>query len=477
MELQPSLMPSGRRPAALGCRRTWRQRAWVRAQTLAEIGAVRIRDGAVARVFFLVKLSRPIPPFITFPDRHHSPRWWPMRTRSHPFWNTSEWSGLELDSLNSSRITRPLTWALRRAARACARSGFAFACQMSMLALARLAPHACSCATTSTVASYFGTAPLFRAPSTSETRRARWAEILLSSICSLPPPARTDVEDLIVLTNQVGAPPINARLRHGPAGLPGSITSSIPRRHSTSMACPQSRGQLLHESRKAPEGAARMVSGRGSVISLHLGPPHSGGEDPRTAVRHQGLPRPITPGRRGVRGSQHWVIAEADRPCSHVSPVTLDDLPNAPVPGTRARTLSGLQGDRTSSPRPITTPRAPSSTRPWKFVTSGPRRAHFPGWSACPRRLLEAAAGARDELSACYITGVERNHVFLPGGPGTAWGARRDGGEPGWILHVASYGRHQFIVAALPTHRRGIDVHLHGADRDRRMEPHPSPVG
>ena len=30
------------------------------------------------------------------------------------------------------------------------------------------------------------------------------------------------------------------------------------------------------------------------------------------------------------------------------------------------------------------------------------------------------------------------------------WGARRDGGEPGWILHVASYGRHLSSVVVPP---------------------------
>ena len=64
--------------------------------------------------------------------------------------------------------------------------------------------------------------------------------------------------------------------------------------------------------------------------------------------------------------------------------------------------------------------------------------------------LFEAAAGARDELSA-YIAGVERSTMRpILAASRIVWGARRDGGEPGWILHVASYGRHLSSVVVPP---------------------------
>ena len=56
----------------------------------------------------------------------------------------------------------------------------------------------------------------------------------------------------------------------------------------------------------------------------------------------------------------------------------------------------------------------------------------------------------RDELSA-YIAGVERSTMRpILAAPRIVWGSRRDGGEPGWILHVASHGRHLSSVVVPP---------------------------
>lgn len=64
--------------------------------------------------------------------------------------------------------------------------------------------------------------------------------------------------------------------------------------------------------------------------------------------------------------------------------------------------------------------------------------------------LFEGAAGVRDELSA-YIAGVERSTMRpILAAPRIVWGTRRDGGEAGWILHVASHGRHMSSVVVPP---------------------------
>ena len=151
------------------------------------------------------------------------------------------------------------------------------------------------------------------------------------------------------------------------------------------------------------------------------------------------------------QGSQHWVIAEAGCP-RVVSSVTLDDLPRALGPfGTRAhaqraagaieRVLAQADHD---SPRAILDEAvAASSLAVPHALTSLMERLSAQG-------LFEAAAGARDELSA-YIAGVERATMRpILAAPRIVWGSRRDGGEPGWILHVASYGRHLSSVVVPP---------------------------
>ena len=64
--------------------------------------------------------------------------------------------------------------------------------------------------------------------------------------------------------------------------------------------------------------------------------------------------------------------------------------------------------------------------------------------------LFESAARARDELGA-YMAGVERATMRpILAAPRIVWGARRDAGEPGWVMHVASYGRYINSVVVPP---------------------------
>ena len=132
--------------------------------------------------------------------------------------------------------------------------------------------------------------------------------------------------------------------------------------------------------------------------------------------------------------------------------MTLDDLPNALGPfGTRAHAQRAAgaiarvlaQADHDSSGAILDEAVEASSLAVPNALTSLMERLSAQG-------LFEAAAGARDELSA-YITGVERATMRpILAAPRIVWGARRDGGEPGWILHVASYGRHLSSVVVPP---------------------------
>ena len=151
------------------------------------------------------------------------------------------------------------------------------------------------------------------------------------------------------------------------------------------------------------------------------------------------------------QGSHHWVIAEVGHP-SVVSSVTLDDLPRALGPfGSRAHAQRAAeaiervlaQADHDSSRTILDEAVAASSAAVPHALTSLMERLSA-------QRLFEAAARARDELSA-YIAGVERSTMRpILAAPRIVWGSRRDGGEPGWILHVASHGRHLNSVVVPP---------------------------
>ena len=64
--------------------------------------------------------------------------------------------------------------------------------------------------------------------------------------------------------------------------------------------------------------------------------------------------------------------------------------------------------------------------------------------------LFESAAAARDDLSA-YMAGVERATMRpLLAAPRVVWGTRADGGQAGWVVHVASFGRYLSSVVVPP---------------------------
>ena len=208
MELQPSLDAVGT-PASSG--------HWVvvdlettglgAGAEITEIGAVRVRNGAVVDEFSsLVKPSQPIPPFITFLTGI-TPA---MVAEADPIASVlerfMEWSGIGAEDspvLVAHNASFDVGF-LRRAARACARP-WPRVRVVDTLALARLAlprplvrNHKLG-----TVASYFGTVTVPEHRALGDARAT--AEILLGFIDLLAGAGATDVEDLIALTDQAPA--------------------------------------------------------------------------------------------------------------------------------------------------------------------------------------------------------------------------------------------------------------------------------
>ena len=415
---------------------------------------MRVRDGAVADEFSsLVKPSRPIPPFITSLTGI-TPA---MVAEADPIASVlerfMEWSGLGASDspvLVAHNASFDVGF-LRRAARVCARP-WPRVRVVDTLALARLAlprplvrNHKLG-----TVASYFGTATVPEHRALGDARAT--AEILLGFIDLLAAAGATDVEDLIVLTDQAPArrpstPDFVGDLPTSP-GVYHFIDTAGDTLYVGSASSLRSRvGSYYTKDEKRPK-VQRMVSLAAGVR------PYPTASILEARIRElrdiKALAPPYNSASRR-QGSQHWVIAEADHP-RVVAAVTLEDLPRALGPfGTRAHAQRAAgaiervlaQADHDSSGALIAEAVEASSLAVQNALTALMGHLSAQG-------LFEAAAGARDELSA-YIAGVERSTMRpILAASRIVWGARRDGGEPGWILHVASYGRHLSSVVVPP---------------------------
>ena len=404
-----------------------------------------MRDGAVADEFSsLVKPSRPIPPFITSLTGI-TPA---MVAGADPIavvlGRFMDWSGLGCEGspvLVAHNATFDVGF-LRRAARASSLP-WPRVRVVDTLALARLAlprplvrNHKLG-----TIASYFGTATVPEHRALGDARAT--AEILLGFIDLLAGAGATDVEDLIALTEQApsrrpSTPAFVADLPTSP-GVYHFIDTAGDTLYVGSASSLRSRvGSYYTKGEKRPK-VQRMVSLAAGVR------PYPTASILEARIRElrdiKALAPPYNSASRR-QGSQHWVIAEAGRP-RVVAAVTLEDLPRALGPfGTRAhaqraagaidRVLS--QADADSSDALLDEAVAASSLTVPHALTSLMERLSGQG-------LFEAAAAARDELSA-YIAGVERSTMRpILAAPRIVWGTRRDGGEAGWILHVASHGR------------------------------------
>ncbi len=446
MELQPSLDAVGT-PASGG--------HWVvvdlettglgAGAEITEIGAVLVRDGAVVDEFSsLVKPSRPIPPFITSLTGI-TPA---MVADADPIASVlerfMEWSGLGTEDspvLVAHNASFDVGF-LRRAARASSLP-WPRVRVVDTLALARLAlprplvrNHKLG-----TVASYFGTATVPEHRALGDARAT--AEILLGFIDLLAGAGATDVEDLIALTDQAPArrpttPDFVADLPASP-GVYHFIDTAGDTLYVGSASSLRSRvGSYYTKGEKRPK-VQRMVSLAAGVR------PYPTASILEARIRElrdiKALAPPYNSASRR-QGSQHWVIAEAGRP-RVVSSVTLDDLPRALGPfGTRAHALraSGAiervvaQSDSDSAHAILNEAVAASSLTVPHALTALMEKLSTQG-------LFEAAASVRDELAA-YMAGVERSTMRpILAATRIVWGTRRDGGEAGWILHVASHGR------------------------------------
>ena len=415
---------------------------------------MRVRDGAVVDEFSsLVKPSRPIPPFITSLTGI-TPA---MVADADPIGAVlecfMEWSGLGAQDspvLVAHNASFDVGF-LRRAARACARP-WPRVRVVDTLALARLAlprplvrNHKLG-----TVASYFGTATVPEHRALGDARAT--AEVLRGFIDLLAGAGATDIEDLIALTDQAPArrpstPDFVADLPASP-GVYHFIDTAGDTLYVGSASSLKSRvGSYYTKGEKRPK-VQRMVSLAAGVR------PYPTASILEARIRELRDIKALTPPYNSAsrrQGSQLWVIAEAGRP-HVVSSVALDDLPRTLGPfGTRAHAQRAAgaiervlaQADHDSSHAILDEAVAASSLAVPHTLTSLMERLSAQG-------LFEAAAGARDELSA-YIAGVERSTMRpILAAPRIVWGARRDGGEPGWILHVASYGRHLSSVVVPP---------------------------
>ena len=455
MELQPSLDAVGT-PASGG--------RWVvvdlettglgAGAEITEIGAVCVQDGAIIDEFSsLVKPSRPIPPFITSLTGI-TPA---MVANADPIASVLErfmdWSGLRTKTgpvLVAHNASFDVGF-LRRAARASSLP-WPRVRVVDTLALARLAlprplvrNHKLG-----TIASYFGTATVPKHRALGDARAT--AEILLGFIDLLAGAGATDVEDLLVLTEQAPArrpstPSFVADLPTSP-GVYHFIDTAGDTLYVGSASSLRSRvGSYYTKAEKRPK-VQRMVSLAAGVR------PYPTASILEARIRELRDIRELAPPYNSAstrQGSQHWVIAEADQP-RVVPSVTLDELPCALGPfGTRAHALRAagaierVLAEATANDRPelLLEAVAASTLAVPHALTALMERLSSQG-------LFEPAAAARDDLSA-YMTGVERATMRpILAAPRIVWGSRRDGGEPGWILHVASHGRHLSSVVIPP---------------------------
>ena len=421
---------------------------------ITEIGAVCVQDGAIIDEFSsLVKPSRPIPPFITSLTGI-TPA---MVANADPIASVLErfmdWSGLRTKTgpvLVAHNASFDVGF-LRRAARASSLP-WPRVRVVDTLALARLAlprplvrNHKLG-----TIASYFGTATVPKHRALGDARAT--AEILLGFIDLLAGAGATDVEDLLVLTEQAPArrpstPSFVADLPTSP-GVYHFIDTAGDTLYVGSASSLRSRvGSYYTKAEKRPK-VQRMVSLAAGVR------PYPTASILEARIRELRDIRELAPPYNSAstrQGSQHWVIAEADQP-RVVPSVTLDELPCALGPfGTRAHALRAagaierVLAEATANDRPelLLEAVAASTLAVPHALTALMERLSSQG-------LFEPAAAARDDLSA-YMTGVERATMRpILAAPRIVWGSRRDGGEPGWILHVASHGRHLSSVVIPP---------------------------
>ena len=421
---------------------------------ITEIGAVSVRDGRITDEFSsLARPSRPIPPFITSLTGI-TPA---MVADADPIASVldrfMEWSGLDGESapvLVAHNASFDVGF-LRRAARACQRP-WPRVRVVDTLALARLAlprplvrNHKLG-----TIASYFGT-------STTPEHRARGdaratAEVLLGFVALLSSAGATDVEDLIALSDAApsrrpATPDFVATLPTSP-GVYHFVDAAGDTLYVGSASSLRSRVGSYYTRAEKRTKVQRMVSLSSGVRHF---PTASVLEARVRELRDIATLAPPYNSASRRQACQHWVVRNGHR--AIVTPtVALEDLPRALGPfGTRAHATRaanaiaralGEHGSCEVSTLIDEAVAASSLAVPTALTAIMTRLSE--------RGLFESAATVRDELSA-YVAGVERATMRpVLAAPRIVWGMRRDTGEPGWLIHAASYGRHVASVVVPP---------------------------
>ena len=421
---------------------------------ITEIGAVRVRGGCLADEFSsLARPCAPIPPFITSLTGI-TPA---MVADADPIGPVLErfleWSGLEgedapvLVAHNASFDVGFLRRAARASGRPWPKVRVVDTLGLASLALPRplVRNHKLG-----TIASYFGTATVPEHRALGDARAT--AEVLLGFVDLLASAGVTDVEDLLVLSDAAlsrrpATPSFVTELPSAP-GVYHFVDVSGDALYVGSASSLRSRVGSYYTRAEKRTKVQRMVSLSSGVRHF---PTASVLEARVRELRDIATLAPPYNSASRRQANQHWVVREGNRAVV-VPSVSLADLPRALGPfGTRAhakRAANAIgrvvaEATGTQSADLIDEAVAASSLTVPDALTAVMARLAAQG-------LFEPAARARDELSA-YMAGVERTTMRpVLSAARIVWGTRRDGGEPGWLVHVASYGRYLSSLVVPP---------------------------
>lgn len=421
---------------------------------ITEIGAVRVRDGRITDEFSsLARPSRPIPPFITSLTGITPAMVADADPISSVFGRFIDWSGLDAEGApvlvahNASFDVGFLRRAARAAGRPWPKPRVADTLALARLALPRPLVRNHKLAT---IASYFGTATTPEHRALGDARAT--AEVFLGFIDLLASAGATDVEDLVALSDAApshrpSTPPFVSKLPTSP-GVYHFVDLSGDTLYVGSASSLRSRVSSYYTRAEKRPKVQRMVSLASGIRSF---PTSSVLEARIRELRDIAALAPPYNSASRRQACQHWVVRDGHRTVV-TSTVSLEELPRALGPfGTRTHATRAADAimralDETGA-RDVTAfideAVAGTSLAVPTAITEAMTRLAAQG-------LFEPAARARDGLSA-YMAGVERSTMRpILAAPRIVWGRRRDAGEAGWIVHVASFGRHLSSVVVPP---------------------------
>ena len=421
---------------------------------ITEIGAVRVRDGRITDEFSsLARPSRPIPPFITSLTGITPAMVADADPISSVFGRFIDWSGFDAEGApvlvahNASFDVGFLRRAARAAGRPWPKPRVADTLALARLALPRPLVRNHKLAT---IASYFGTATTPEHRALGDARAT--AEVFLGFIDLLASAGATDVEDLVALSDAApshrpSTPPFVSKLPTSP-GVYHFVDLSGDTLYVGSASSLRSRVSSYYTRAEKRPKVQRMVSLASGIRSF---PTSSVLEARIRELRDIAALAPPYNSASRRQACQHWVVRDGHRTVV-TSTVSLEELPRALGPfGTRTHATRAADAimralDETGA-RDVTAfideAVAGTSLAVPTAITEAMTRLAAQG-------LFEPAARARDGLSA-YMAGVERSTMRpILAAPRIVWGRRRDAGEAGWIVHVASFGRHLSSVVVPP---------------------------